>query len=175
LALSAVIAVLLALLVQGVTPASAAAQSRASVSHREGDFGLGLIIGDPTGINGKYFLSQELAVDGSLGFGFIGGRHTKLQFDFLWHFGLERWPAAGLDFYVGVGPALAISDGHYHYDRNHAHDHGDLWIGARAPFGASLTFTKVPFDIFLEIAAELWIIDHAVLDLDAALGFRYWF
>lgn len=148
------------------------AQAQGSVSRRGGEFGLGLIIGDPTGISGKYFLSQELAIDGALGFGFIGGRHTKLQSDLLWHFGVQRWPAAGLDLYVGVGPTLAFHDHHHHNDDHH---NNELWIGVRGPFGAALSFNNAPFDVFLEIAAELWLVQHANLDLDAALGVRYWF
>lgn len=148
----------------------AAPASAQSLAHRGGDFGLGLIIGDPTGVNGKYFLSSELAIDGAIGFGVLGGHHTKLQADFLWHFGVDRWSAAALDLYLGVGPALAVHD---HHDHNH--DHGNLWIGARAPFGASLAFSKVPLDVFLELAVGLWLVEHLHTDLDAAIGVRYWF
>lgn len=154
-------------LVEQVKPARA----QSSIAHRGGDFGLGLIIGDPTGVNGKYFLSSEMALDGAIGFGVLGGHHTKLQMDFLWHFGVERWRAAALDLYLGVGPALAIHD----YDHGHRHYHGDLWVGARAPFGASLTFTKVPLDVFLELALGVWLVEHVHTDLDAAIGVRYWF
>ena len=144
-----------------------------SVSHGGGDFGLGLIIGDPTGINGKYFLSPEIAIDGSLGFSFIGRDHIQLNADFLWHFGIQRWSAVSLDLYLGVGPILGIVD----HDDRRGRNYGDggLWIGARGPFGASLSFNSVPIDIFLEIAAALWLVQDVDLDLDAAVGVRYWF
>jgi len=48
------------LLVLMVATGSAAAQNT-------NDFGLGLIIGDPTGVNCKYMLSPDLAVDGAVG------------------------------------------------------------------------------------------------------------
>ena len=140
-----------------------------SVSHGGNEFGLGLIIGNPTGISGKYFLSREIAIDGAFGLGVIGGEHLRIHGDVLWHFGITQWPAAGLDLYVGVGPVL----GSHNHNNNNNHD--SLWVGARGPFGASLTFNGAPFDIFLEIAANLWLVEDVRFDLDAALGGRYWF
>lgn len=150
-------------------PNTASAQS---VSHGGGDFGLGLIIGDPTGINGKYFLSPEMAIDGSIGLGFIGHRHVQLNMDFLWHFGVQRWSAVGLDLYVGVGPMLGFYD---HDDRRNNNRDDELWLGARAPFGASLSFNRAPFDIFVELALGLWVVHDVDADLDAAIGARFWF
>ena len=145
---------------------SGAAQAQ-SGSHGANEFGLGLIIGNPTGVSGKYFLSREIAIDGALGLAFIDGEHLRLHADVLWHFGVAQWPAAGLDLYVGVGPVLA--------SHHHRRDNDGLGLGARAPFGAALTFTGAPIDVFLEIAADLWLIDHVHLGLDAAIGVRYWF
>ena len=130
------------------------------------DFGLGVIIGDPTGLSGKYFVSPEFAIDGAIGLGWIGGGHLHMHVDVLWHFEIERWSSARLDLYLGVGPKLAIK-GKRHDD--------ELRIGARAPFGMAMMFTEAPFDVFVEVAAGLWLVRKPGFDVDVAIGGRYWF
>ncbi len=145
------------LLMLAMTTASAAAQEA-------DDFGLGIILGDPTGVNGKYMLSPEMAIDAAIGFGIIGGGHLHIHSDFLWQFDIQQWPAGSLDIYLGIGPKLAIG-----------HGKADLMLGVRAPLGVSFLFSKVPLDIFLEVAIGLFIVEKVDLDLDAAIGVRYWF
>jgi hypothetical protein len=145
------------LILLAVATGSAAAQNT-------NDFGLGLILGDPTGANCKYMLSPEMAIDGAIGFGIIGGDHLNIHADFLWQFDIQQWPAGSLDLYLGVGPKLAVGRGKT-----------DLLLGARAPIGVSFLFSKVPIDIFLEVAIGLFIVEEVDLDVDAAIGARYWF
>ena len=56
---------------------------RPSASAESGNFGLGLMLGEPSGLTGKYWLSDTHAVDGALSFSF--GNYTALLSDFLWH------------------------------------------------------------------------------------------
>jgi len=53
----------------------------ASVAHaqRGGDFGLGLIIGDPTGLSGKGFVSETNAIDFAVGLAFIRGVQIEVR------------------------------------------------------------------------------------------------
>ena len=44
----------------------------------------------------------------------------------------------------------------------------------RAPFGLAMMF-DAPFDVFLEVAAGLWLVEKVGFHLDAAIGGRYWF
>src|SRR3954462_2363907 len=55
------------------------------------DFGLGLIIGDPTGVTMKGFVTQDTAIDGAIGFAVLGGEDLHVHADFLWHFEVKRW------------------------------------------------------------------------------------
>jgi hypothetical protein len=135
----------------------------------ERGFGLGLIIGNPTGVSMKGFLSRENAIDGAVGFGVLGGEGLHVHADYLWHFEVKRWDTAALDLYLGAGPMLGL--------HTHGHPHGDddhVFIGARAPFGLAMMF-DAPFDVFLEVAAGLWLIQDVRFHLDAAIGGRYWF
>ena len=131
-----------------------------------GDFGLGVIVGDPTGLSGKYMLATEHAIDFAAGLGFLGGDHWHVHADYLWHMRVKKWPTTTLDVYLGAGPKLGIKD---------KKGTGAVLIGARGPVGISIGFLEAPFDVFVEVAAGLWIVDKVDLDVDAALGGRYWF
>jgi len=161
---------LLAGLLVGASVSSASAQ-------QGGDFGLGIIIGDPTGLSGKTFVSDTNAIDFAVGFGFIKGNHLHVHADYLWHFDIKRWPSAQLDLHLGVGPKLGIGFGDDDGPRGGRDRDRDSWvgIGARAPFGLTMRFFEAPFDIFVEVAAGLWIVPDPDFDLDAAIGGRYWF
>lgn len=142
--------------------------------------GLGLSIGDPTGLNFKAFLKRGFAIDSTLGLGFIGGRHFALNVSAIWQKPLSNLGSAPVDWYWGLGGKLGLYDGdddHSHGNgRVHDHDHDDeLRLGARAPLGIAILFKSAPIDVFLEVAAGLWLLDHVDLDLDGAIGLRFWF
>lgn len=134
---------------------------------KRGGTGLGVSIGDPTGVNFKTFTGSNVAVDATLGLGFIGGNHLALNLGLLWHNRLAR----SADWYYGIGGKLGL----YDEDRDDKKDRDRLRLGARAPLGVTFMLRQVPIDIFAEVAAGLWIIDEVDLDLDGAVGVRYWF
>lgn len=137
-------------------------------------FGLGLILGSPTGLSGKYFLGADTALD--FGLGVYGGYRydnaVHAHVDFLWHpVNLASTPAFHLPLYFGLGGRLLDHD-RGKDDRNHTH------LGVRVPIGIALDFNRVPFDIFFELALVADVLvedDHGRLDFDGAVGFRYWF
>ena len=69
------------------------------------EYGLGLMLGNPTGLNGKYWMDDTTAIDGGLAFSF--GSHTDLSLhsDYLLHnksaFFFQDDHA--LDLYYGLG------------------------------------------------------------------------
>lgn len=135
-----------------------------------GPFGLGIMLGDPSGLNAKLEFSDAFGVDFGVGFALIGGRHLHIQADFHFEFDLERWAAGELELYVGVGPKLGI----WVSDKDRKTSDG-LRIGVRAPIGLRFELAKAPVDFFLEVAAGLWAIGGVDFDIDAALGVRYYF
>lgn len=141
------------------------ASGRAHAQASDG-FGLGLILGDPTGVSAKGFVSETNAIDGAIGFGVLGGDSLHIHADYLWHFDIKRWASAGLDLHLGVGPKLGFRD---------KKRDSDVLIGARGPIGLTVRFTEAPFDVFVEVAAGLWIVEKVGFDVDAAIGGRYWF
>ena len=61
-------------------------------------------------------------------------------------------------------------NGKYYEDGNNRVD-----LGVRFPVGIAYLFDGAPVDIFLEVVPTLNLIPETDVDLDAALGARYWF
>jgi hypothetical protein len=145
-------------------------------------FGLGLVLGDPTGLSGKYWLGSTNAIDFGLGFaryGFTGCyydnnnvrhcgyRDTSINIDYLWQSNLVRGNAQ-LDWYIGVGGRL-----YFFGDRYYAHG---VDIAARAPIGLALMFSNPSFiEIFFELAPALYVIPFADFVIEGGLGIRFYF
>lgn len=159
---------ILALTLIFALPTLLAAPRRASAEG--GPFGLGLILGSPTGLSAKLYLNRRNAIDFALGFAFLNRRGIALHADYLWHpVMLASDEAFFLPLYFGIGARILD------HDRNE--DDGDFHLGARAPVGILFDFKTVPLDVFLEVALVIDIIqDHGdVVDLNAGVGARYYF
>jgi hypothetical protein len=149
------------------------------------NFGLGFQIGDPTAIIGKVFVGNANAIDFGLGLynygrdhcfdskgrGYFcnnGDRHLSLHADFLWQDNLARG-SAKLDWHIGAG-------GRVHFWRNGFYDRTDLGLAARMPLGLDLTFEKPSFlELFFELAPGIWVYPNIDIDVDAAVGVRFYF
>jgi hypothetical protein len=168
----AVLTVLLGTLTVVAAPRSARAEG--------GNFGLGLIIGSPTGLSLKYYLSKGHAFDAAVGLTTIGADGLHVHADYLWHpFILASEGSFDLAFYVGIGGRLLD------HDRGRGHE-DDFHLGARGPVGLVFDFLKsgVPLDVFVEVALIVDFIfdndkgddhDGVDLDLNAGIGARYYF
>lgn len=143
------------------------------------EFGLGLMLGAPSGLSGKYFYHPSKAID--FGIGMIGRyRHRdglSIHVDHLWHpLSLVSDRAFELPLYVGIGGRFFDFD--WDDDRD-GYDSGQV-LGARAPVGIAFDFNNVPLDIFVEVAfvLDFYVSDYTDdidADLNGALGLRYWF
>jgi len=143
-------------------------------------FGLGIMLGAPTGLSGKYFLGPDTALD--FGIGVIGGYGRRdglhLHMDFLWHpISLVSTEPFELPLYFGIGGRIWDYD--YHY-RDIDYNEGTA-VGVRVPLGIAFDFNNVPIDIFAEIALVLDFLvddyygDDFDVDLNGAIGIRYYF
>ena len=146
-------------------------------------FGLGLELGEPTGLTGKLFLQPDQAIDfgvGDIYHHYYGGDGLHLYFDYLWHpVSLASTEAFELPFYVGVGART------WFFDYNCPNGPGNVCNGAeafgiRVPLGVSFDLNNVPLDIFIQLVPTLdFFRDYAphnvYLDVDFSIGIRYWF
>lgn len=147
-------------------------------------FGLGLEIGEPTGLTGKYFLSETGALDFGLGwiyrhYYYDDGLH--LYVDYLWHPAvLTSTPSIVLPFYIGVG--LRYWDFDYCERRDFCYDGSAL--GIRVPIGVAFELVNAPLDIFIQMVPTLDFLqddyyerhdDRTHLGIDVSAGIRFWF
>jgi hypothetical protein len=152
------------------------AGSAAGQTHEKGVFGLGLIVGEPTGLSAKLYLSDDTAVDAAVGWAMFGGGF-HVHADYLWHpWVLESRDSFVLPAYVGLGGRLM----------QHRRGRGagnDVHLGARAVVGMLFDFKDVPLDVFAEVAGVFEYRlggddpDHRgfALALNAGAGVRYYF
>lgn len=151
-------------------------------------FGLGLELGEPTGLNGKVFFTDQIALDFGVGYiwhswGYGEGFHTYA--DVLFHpFVFVSTDAFELPFYVGGG--LRYWNFRYcdYRDPRFCADYGGSAIGIRVPGGVSLDFNDIPLDIFGQVVPTLDFIygdyyyyrnRRVDFSFDFSVGIRYWF
>lgn len=138
---------------------------------KHGPFGLGGIVGDPTGLSGKVFFSDNFALDFAVGVGWWGGQNFHTHVDVLWHIDLKTWSVGSLDLHLGVGPKIGWYWRGYYNRGSGAY----FQAGVRVPVGVSWMFKKVPVELFAEIAPGGWFAGRVDFDLDGGLGARYYF
>ncbi len=148
----------------GLLSASAFAQDK---------LGLGLILGEPTGLSVKYWLDDKSAIDGAAAWSFWDEDGFQLHADYLWH--NFEWLQSAVDsgklpVYFGGGVRLKFQEDNGRHDD----DDGDTVFGIRAPVGISYLFEDKPFDVFAEIAPILDLAPDVELSLSLAVGLRYY-
>jgi hypothetical protein len=128
--------------------------------------GVGFIVGEPTGLSAKFFLSNEHAVQFALAWSLSGQNEMHLQGDYIWHkYGLiDLKNGDEMPLYFGIGGRFIFEEG----------DADDVF-GIRFPVGLDYLFTNYPFDIFAEIVPILDLTPDSDFDLEGAIGARFWF
>jgi hypothetical protein len=132
-------------------------------ARKGGDVGLGFIVGDPTGISGKIWLSDINALDFIAGFGTFHNDYIELRADYVWHeFSLFPVKSGQLPLYYGMGLGTAIG--------NRA-----SLLSVRGVVGIEYLFAAAPLDVFLELGPGAAIIPNSRVDFTAGLGMRFFF
>lgn len=142
----------------------------------EDGFGIGIIVGEPTGISVKKWISQDRAIDAAAAWSFSDDESFQLHADYLIHkFGILKTNASTgrLPVYFGVGARVKFEDEDDHW-RGHDDD-DDVVVGVRIPFGISYILAKEPVDFFAEIVPILDVAPDTDFDLNAAIGARFYF
>jgi hypothetical protein len=145
-------------------------------------FGLGLELGDPTGITAKLWVAPTNSIDFGLGFwgyGFddrcdnnnghcnsYGYDNGTFHADYLWQSNIVRG-AAQLDWHIGAGGRVIWFGG----------CNSDCFdLAARMPIGLDLMFTNPSMlEVFFELAPALYVVPGLYFDIEGAVGARYYF
>jgi hypothetical protein len=153
--------------------AASAEGSSAGSGEEKGTFGLGLIVGEPTGICAKLYLSDDQAIQGAIGSAFVAGG-LQAHADYVWHpWILEERESFTLPVYVG--PGVRFID----YSKGRGGD-SYVAVGVRVVGGLMFDFRNVPLDAFVEVAGvgEYGFSSASGgfgLALNAGAGVRYYF
>jgi len=156
------------------------AEARPGTYQTDKGFGLGIMLGAPSGLSAKYFLDRNGL---ALAFG-VGAYHevrydngTEIHADVLWHpVALARTPSFTLPFYVGIGGRFFDHDRYYTRDSVYYDDH--THVGVRVPFGLAFDFKRAPMDLFFELVPVFDFVHERYddrMDVTGAIGFRYYF
>ena len=133
-----------------------------SINAQSNGVGVGLIVGEPTGISGKYWTGSTTAFDAALAWSFVDENAFQIHADYLFHnIRLISVSEGKLPFYYGIGARLKTAN--------------DIKLGVRVPLGLAYLFQNVPIDIFVEVVPILDVIPKTDFQINAALGARYSF
>lgn len=145
--------------------------SGTGLGEEKGTLGVGLMIGEPTGICGRLYLQDDQAIQGAVGVAFIG-QGLQIHADYAFHpLILQSRETFVLATYVGPGARIIqYGDG--------ARGGSFFALGVRAVGGLLFDF-KNPLDAFFEVAGVLeygFADDEGFgLSFNAAAGLRYYF
>jgi hypothetical protein len=155
--------------------AAATARADDGPSHPadKGTLGIGIILGEPTGVTAKLYLKDDQAIQATAGSAFIGGG-LQLTADYLFHpLILQDTASMVLPFYVGPG-LRAIE-----YSAGRNGDTKSFAMGLRAVAGLLFDFKNVPLDAFVEVAGvfeyEFKSGEGVGAAINFGLGVRYYF
>lgn len=123
--------------------------------------GLGVILGEPTGLSAKMWTSANTAIDAGLAWSFIGNGYIHVHTDVLMHRYAIDVDQGQLPVYFGIGAKLDLAS--------------NLGLGVRIPFGLAYFFESTPMDIFLELVPVLNLIPATKFTIEGGIGVRYFF
>lgn len=146
----------------------------AQAQNSENAIGLGVMVGEPTGLSFKAWTSNTTAFDAGLAWS-LGRRDAiHIHADYLWHnFDVfaNDVDQGQLPVYYGIGGRLVLIDD----DPGPDGDEDDAIFGVRVPVGINYLFEENPIGLFLEVAPIVNLVPSTDLDVDAALGARFYF
>ncbi|MFA7418089.1 MAG: hypothetical protein WCZ90_00280 [Melioribacteraceae bacterium] len=144
------------------------------ITAQDRGFGIGIMVGEPTGASAKLWTSKVNAFDFGLGFSNGGDRITykgtyestgrvHFHMDYLWHSfnaisSSERFP-----LYYGLGGRFNSGAGY------------ESSFGIRGVIGIAWLPRSTPLDIFIELVPVLQLTAGTGFGIDAGLGIRYFF
>jgi hypothetical protein len=128
-----------------------------------GNVGLGVMIGEPTGVSLKVWSNSHTAFDAAAGWSLGHEEWIYVHGDYLWHRYELDVEEGSLPFYFGIGARVLLHDG------------DDSKVGIRLPLGLDYVFENHRFDIFIEVAPIIDLAPDTEFDVGGGVGARYYF
>lgn len=133
--------------------------SLSSFSQNSG-IGIGVIVGEPTGLTAKMWTSRTTAVDAAAAWSMVGNGYVHLHADALVHSFAVKINRGKLPLYMGLGGRVLLAD--------------RPAVGIRVPFGLAYHFYSIPLEIFFEWAPILDLLPATEINYNWAVGIRYY-
>lgn len=130
-------------------------------------FGIGVILGSPTGLALAYRWSDRHALASGLAWNFSHddfSLHVDYEFT-VWDFVVPETNEVTFPLYIGVGGRFR--SGNYKWN--------DPTFGVRIPIGLCIKPRNVPIDGFVEIVPGVGLVPSTDPFLDGGIGVRVWF
>jgi hypothetical protein len=137
------------------------------LSSRAQGVGVGLSLGEPTGIAGAIRSNSRSTLAGVVGWS-LNKQHLHLHLDYLYTLAsLKPDPEVDLqlNFFLGVGGNIDLGN----------QGGNSPAVGVRIPAGFALTFGDRPVDVFVELVPVMGLVPDTNLYFDGAMGIRLWF
>ncbi len=129
-----------------------------------GNLGAGVMVGHPTGLSGKMWLSDQNAFHGAIAWEFSPRTRFHLHFDYArYNYEAIQAQVGTLAFYYGIGGRLLT--GSTASDR----------LGVRFPLGLNYEFDDHPIEIFVEAVPLLDLSPGTYVRVNSGAGLRYYF
>ncbi len=138
-------------------------------------FGLGVIIGEPTGLSAKLWTSNNNALAFGLGWSVQGYRfngfdpdynrvtRSHIHVDYLWHSFNAISYSGEFPLFYGIGGRI-----------NTGPEYGGTF-GVRGVLGIAWLPRSTPLDIFVEVVPTLLLVNSTGFGIDAGIGARFFF
>lgn len=130
------------------------------------ELGIGLFVGEPTGLDLKIGMSRTSALDIVLGAtSFRGGSDSYAHATYLLTPFAARGSSVVVPFRIGIGAAIygAIEN--------------STGLGVRAPFELGFRFRRTPVELYFEVAAAMNLVGRGGprFHVDGGVGVRFHF
>jgi hypothetical protein len=144
-------------------PVTVTAQESQSLP-QDKTFGIGLMVGEPTGASLKWWLSDVSAIDAVVGVSLDDDADFAAHADYVYHFNdLVQLDRNRMPVYIGAGPRFKVRD------------RRDDLFGIRAVGGVAYIFDDIPVDVFFEAGPVFDVSPDFEVRFTAGVGARYWF
>ena len=138
-------------------------------------FGLGVIIGEPTGLSAKLWTSNNNALAFGLGWSVQGYRfngfdsdydrvtRSHIHVDYLWHSFDAISYSGEFPLFYGIGGRIVTGP---EYSGT---------FGVRGIIGIAWLPRSTPLDIFIEVVPTLLLVNSTGFGIEAGIGARFYF
>ena len=129
---------------------------------QDSGIGLGVILGEPTGVSFKSWVGRREAIDVAVAWSFDGEGAIHIHADYLFHnFRLFRIEKGDLILYYGIGARVKTVN--------------KTQVGVRIPLGLSYLFERDPIEIFFELGPIMNVTPKTLFRMTTGVGVRYFF